>query len=57
MIGDYRKWEEQMADERKACLACEQHEYLSRPTTDLSACMPGVYEHKGPYCTEGSRSA
>jgi hypothetical protein len=49
---DYTKWLKQMADERKACLACEQDEYLSDPDTDLDAAMLGsrADSHEGPYC-------
>jgi hypothetical protein len=45
----YRAWEERMAVARKACLACEQSEYLAT-AEDLSECQPGVYFHGGEFC-------
>jgi hypothetical protein len=49
---DYTKWLHEMADQRKACLACEQDAYLSDPDTDLEAAMMGTRAdpHGGPYC-------
>ena len=49
---EYTEWLWKKASERKACLACEQHEYLSRPDTDLDATMMGsrADEHRPPYC-------
>jgi hypothetical protein len=49
---DYTVWLWKMADERKACLACEQDDYLNDPDTDLEAAMMGTRadEHRGPYC-------
>lgn len=49
---DYTAWLWEMADKRKACLACEQDDYLNDPDTDLEAAMMGsrADEHRGPYC-------
>ena len=48
----YTLWKKEMANQRKACLACEQDEYLSDPNTDLEAAMMGsrADPHEGPYC-------
>lgn len=50
--SDYTKWLNEMADKRKACLACEQEAYLSDPNTDLDAAMMGsrADKHGGKYC-------
>lgn len=52
---DYTKWVQEMADKRKACLACEQEAYLSDPNTDLDAAMFGsrADKHRGLYCKKG----
>ena len=49
---DYTKWLHEMADKRKACLACEQDAYLSDPNTDLDGAMMGTRAdpHGGQYC-------
>lgn len=49
---EYTEWLHKMANERKACLACEQDAYLSDPDTDLEAAMMGSRAdlHGGPYC-------
>jgi hypothetical protein len=43
-----------MANKRKACLACEQDEYLNNPNTDLEAAMMGTnaHSHGGPFCKQ-----
>ena len=49
---DYTAYLHVQADKRKACLACEQEEYLNDPDTDLEAAMMGTRAdpHHGPYC-------
>ena len=51
-MDDYLKWRQEMADRRKACLACEFDSWAAQASAEeLEAAQPCADSHGGKYCT------